>query len=324
MPIPTAAVLGILGDNLVRRGSVLPLSRRVATRWAKGLGIPRAGETVLYTGHMYQLVPAIDTVAGLLARFENSRLTRLFGLGRAVNRVVSVTFFLQLLVPRRKRREYDAILRSIARLLQGAGVDFGYLYGDEMYSGTLAYDEGLDDAFEPHARRVAEVFRRHGVKRLITVDPHTTHMLREVFPRFVPGFDLEVRSYLDVLAETEAIPAPSASSNGTVVIHDSCVYARYEGIVEAPRTLLRRAGLGVREPALTGTATHCCGGPVEVLFPGEAHRIARERVGQLKAVGRRITTMCPICLVNLRKAAAKEAEVLDISQVLAGAGGPPS
>lgn len=319
MPLPTATVLGILSDNLSRRGSVLPLSRRAATRWAKGLGIPEGGETVLYTGHMYQLIPAIDALAGLLARLENSRLTRLFGLGRFVNRFISLTFFMQLAVSRRKRAQYDAMLRDIAGLLQRAGISFGYLYGEEMYSGTLAYDEGLDDAFGPHARRVAETFQSHGVRRVITVDPHTTHMLHEVYPRFVPGFRLEVQSYLDVLAA--AAGEAKAGANGQVVIHDSCVYARYEGVVEAPRVLLRRAGIAVGEPALTGMATHCCGGPAEVLFPGEAHRIALERVAQLTKVGRRITTMCPICLVNLRKAAGDGAEVLDISQVLAAADG---
>lgn len=318
MPLPTATVLGILGDNLARRGSVLPLSKRTATRWAQGLGIPRGGETVLYTGHMYQLIPSIDMMAGLLAKLESSWVTRFFGLGRFVNRFISLTFFMQLAVSRRRRSEYDTMLRHIAELLQKAGVSFGYLYGDEMYSGTLAYDEGLDDAFAPHARRVAETFARHGVKRVITVDPHTTHMLHEVYPRFVPGFKLEVRSYLEVLAEAGG---PQGTGDERVVIHDSCVYARYEGVVEAPRLLLKRAGLTVAEPELTGIATHCCGGPVEVLFPGEAHRIALERVAQLTKVGRRITTMCPICLVNLRKAAGSDAEILDLSQVLAAADG---
>ena len=96
MPLPTATVLGILGDNLSRRGSVLPLSKRTATRWAEGLGLPRGGDTVIYTGHMYQLIPSIDAMAGLLARLENSWVTRLFGLGRFVNRFVSLTFFMQL------------------------------------------------------------------------------------------------------------------------------------------------------------------------------------------------------------------------------------
>jgi len=319
MPLPTATVLGILGDNLARRGSVLPLSKRAATRWARGLDLPRGGDTVLYTGHMYQLIPAIDAMAGLLARLEDSWVTRLFGLGRFVNRFVSLTFFMQLAIPRRKRAEYDAMLRDIALLLLKSGLRFGYLYGEEMYSGTLAYDEGLDDAFAPHARRVAETFRRHGVRRVITVDPHTTHMLAEVYPRFVPGFDLEVVSYLDVLAEAGG--ERRAHSDRKVVLHDSCVYARYVGVVEAPRLLLQRAGVEYAEPVLTGKATHCCGGPAEVLFPGEAHRIALERVAQLTQVGRRITTMCPICLVNLRKAAGDGTEVLDISQVLAVANG---
>ncbi|MBN2113082.1 MAG: (Fe-S)-binding protein [Acidimicrobiia bacterium] len=317
MPLPTATVLGILGDNLARRGSVLPLSKRTATRWAEGLDLPKGGDTVIYTGHLYQLIPAIDLMAGLLARFEESWVTRLFGLGRFVNRFISLTFFIQLLVPRRKRAEYNAMLHAIARLLKDGGVSFGYLYEDDLYSGTLAYDEGLDEAFAPHARRVAEAFRRHGVRRVITVDPHTTHMLQEVYPRFVPGFKLEVVSYLDVLAEAGG--GLRARRDGQVVIHDSCVYARYVGVIESPRTLLRRAGVPFAEPELTGAATHCCGGPVEVLFPGEAHRIALERVAQLTKVGRRITTMCPICLVNLRKAAGDEAEILDISQVLAGA-----
>jgi hypothetical protein len=319
MPLPTATVLGILGDNLARRGSVLPLSKRAATRWARGLNLPKGGDTVLYTGHMYQLIPAIDAMAGLLARLEDSRINRLFGLGRFVNRFVSLTFFMQLVIPRRRRAEYDTMLRDIAGLLQKAGISFGYLYGDEMYSGTLAYDEGLDDSFAPHARRVAETFRRHGVRRVITVDPHTTHMLAEVYPRFVPGFEVEVVSYLDVLAAS-AEGAGRAAANGKVVIHDSCVYARYVGTIEAPRVLLRRGGVPYAEPVLAGKATHCCGGPVEVLFPGEAHRIALERVAQLTKAGRRITTMCPICLVNLRKAAGGQAEVVDISQVLAGTG----
>jgi Fe-S oxidoreductase len=315
MPLPTAEVLGILGDNLARRGNVISLSKRAATRWAKGLGIPRGGKTVIYTGHMYQLIPSINALAGMLARLENSRLNRLFGLGRVLNRFVSLTFFTRVLVSRRQQREYDAMLRNIAGLLAKAGVPFGYLYGDDMYSGALAYDEGLDDDFAPHARRVAEAFRRHGVERVITVDPHTTHMLHDVYPRYVPGFDVEVESYLDVLAAADT--GPKRSPNGAVVIHDSCVYARYEGGVESPRILLKRAGLTVKEPALSGTNTHCCGGPVEVLFPGEAHRIALNRVAQLTPLGRRITTMCPICLVNLRKAAGRDAEVVDISELLA-------
>ena len=319
MPLPTGVILGILADNLSRRGSVLPLSAAATTRWARGLDLPRGGATVLYTGHMYQLIPTIEAMAGQMAALENSPLTKWFGLGRFANRLVNLSFFMGLLASRSQQRDYDRMLRNIAGLLRKAGVPFGYLYGDEMYSGALVYDEGMDETFGRHARRVAEVFRRHGVKEVITVDPHTTNMLREVYPRFVPGFDVKVRSYLEVLAERA--PAVARPASGELVVHDSCVYARYERIVDPPRALLRRAGVTVREPALAGAATHCCGGPIEALFPAEAHRISTNRIGQLREVGSRIATMCPICLVNLRKAAAGAAEVADLSEVLAAAYG---
>ena len=62
------------------------------------------------------------------------------------------------------------------------------------------------------------------VRRVITVDPHTTHMLRSVFPKLADGYDVEVQSYLEVLAERELPARPAAVRE--VVVHDSCVYAR--------------------------------------------------------------------------------------------------
>lgn len=39
MPLPIGPVLGILSDNLKKRGSVLPLSKSKAIGWSKGLSI---------------------------------------------------------------------------------------------------------------------------------------------------------------------------------------------------------------------------------------------------------------------------------------------
>ena len=65
MPLALVDVVGILEDNLRRRGSVLPIPARRATRWARDLGIRRGGETVLYTGQMYQLIPYIERLVRL-------------------------------------------------------------------------------------------------------------------------------------------------------------------------------------------------------------------------------------------------------------------
>jgi Fe-S oxidoreductase len=215
------------------------------------------------------------------------------------------------------KKENNQVLRNIAGMLRKAGVEFGYLYDKELYSGALVYDGGMDESFGIHARRVFEVFRKNGVRSVITVDPHTTSILRDVYPKFVQDFNLEVKNYMEVLAEKD-LPVMQ-EQNKELVIHDSCVYARYEGMIEQPRNLLTSAGVMVKEPELAGRSTHCCGGPIESLFPSKAHEIAASRVSQLRKNGENIVTMCPICQVNLRKAAGESCYISDISNTLADA-----
>jgi len=302
-------------DNLARRGSVLPLSRQRMTGWADGLGIPRGGTRVLYTGLMYQLMPAMIALGKILGRFEDSFLNRSFGPGRFANRLLDLSRFTPLLISRADQERFDTVLRNIAFLLGAAGVDFGYLYEEELYAGALAHDEGLCDTFEQHARKVDALLRRHGVQQVITVDPHTTNILRSVYPQKIGTGGITVQSYLEVLAE-EGLEVPRPLER-PAAIHDSCVYARHEGITEEPRFLLGQAGVEVREPEHSGTMTFCCGGPIESLFPGKAHAIARQRIEQLAATGADAVTMCPVCLVNLAGAADEAGvQVEDIAGML--------
>ncbi|MCX5996452.1 MAG: (Fe-S)-binding protein [Chloroflexi bacterium] len=313
MPLPIHDVLGVFSDNLRIRRYVVPLSPGKVDAWAKGLDIPFGGETVLYTGQMYQLMPAIDSMSQLMAKFENSSITRFFGVGRILNRIVNISWFMSGGNGKEQAR-YNGILRNIAALLKMAGVDFGYLHGKELYSGALVYDEGLDQVFAEHARRVYRVFKENGVKQVITVDPHTTNMLKSVYPKIIDGYDLITRSYLEVLAEKDLKCAKQLPLE--LVIHDSCVYARHENIVDEPRRLLKTAGSTIHLPELSGKLTQCCGGPLESLFPGKAHEVAQKRVAQLAGCGNSIVTMCPICMANLRRAANDTIEIKDISEHL--------
>ena len=313
MAFPTSDVIGILGDNLRLRGSVLPIPAASATRWARGLDLPRGGETVLYTGQMYQLIPYIEGLVRLEQRFGDSPLARFTRLGRRVNRAVNVAG-LCVHPSARVRAEYNEVPANVARLLRRAGVSFGYLYEDDLYSGALAYDLGLDEIVAEHARKVHAVFVKHGVTTAITIDPHTTNMLRTVYPQLVPGYDVRVLSYLEVLAERT--PDVRTRLPGEVVLHDSCVFARYEDVVDEPRMLLAQTGITVREPEHTGRRTWCCGGPVESLYPKKALANAEVRVSELREVATEAVTTCPLCLVNLRKAAGDTMRFRDISHYL--------
>lgn len=317
MPLDTGDVIGILGDNLRLRKSVLPLPAKVATRWTEGLGLPRGGETVLYTGMMYQLIPYIEGLVKAEIKMGDSWLGKYTGLGRRVNRFINVSAFMAR-PSAEERAVYDEVPINVVHLLRAAGVKFGALYEDDLYSGALAYDLGLDEVVAEHAQKVHAAFKKHGVKRVITIDPHTTMMLRSVYPKILKGYDVEVLSYLEVLAE-HGFGSNGHSARqlgGEVVVHDSCVFARYEDVVDEPRELLAAAGLTLRDPENNGRQTWCCGGPVESLYPAKAAANAEKRVAQLREAGPDAVTMCPMCFVNLSSAAGSTMRFKDISQYL--------
>ncbi|MCX6371710.1 MAG: (Fe-S)-binding protein [Actinobacteria bacterium] len=320
MPLPTGDVIGILGDNLRLRKSVLPLPTKVATKWTEGLDLPRGGKTVLYTGLMYQLIPYIEGLVKAQIKMGDSWMGKYTSLGRKVNRYVNVSAFMAR-PSAEERARYDQVPINVVHLLRKAGVEFGSLYEDDLYSGALAYDLGLDEVVVEHARRVHDVFKKRGVRTVITIDPHTTTMLRSVYPKILKGYDVEVSSYLEVLAEkgfggNGNGGKRAGGSPAEVVLHDSCVFARYEGVVDEPRELLAAAGVTVRDPEYTGRQTWCCGGPVESLYPIKAAANAANRVVQLRAAARECVTMCPMCFVNLSTAAGDTMRFKDISEYL--------
>jgi Fe-S oxidoreductase len=236
-------------------------------------------------------------------------------LGRFANKVVNVSIFFGR-VDKQEIKKNNQTLFTIARLLQKAGVNFGYLYGNELYTGALIYDLGVDEVFNRHAMTVYKNLKENHVKRIITVDPHTTNMLREVYPKIIKDFNIEVKSYIEILVENDIKPVKQ--TNGEVIVHDSCVYARYENVINEHRILLENAGIKISEPENTKKYTFCCGGPVESIFPDKALVVGKERIRQLKKAGKKAAVMCPICYANLNRSVSSDdnIEISDITDFL--------
>ncbi|KSW12212.1 hypothetical protein CF15_05500 [Pyrodictium occultum] len=304
------SVLSAIAETTLRTGLPVPAPREAVYRWAQPLGLPRNGRVYLYTGALYQLVPYIKAYVSLLEQLGKG--------GSRLAKLASTRLAARVVRPDRRESELvEGILSSIARLLSRAGVEYAYLYEDDLYSGVLLYDLGLEEAFRKHAARVYEALRRRGAEKLITVDPHTTYVMRSVYPEYVEGFSIEVVNYLELLAERlGSKPARAPGSLGAMVIHDPCLYARALGIVEQPRRLLKAAGVEVLEPRRSGRMTYCCGGPVEALSPRLARRIAEARLRELREKSERVVTLCPICYANLSRVARDET-IVDIALVLA-------
>jgi Fe-S oxidoreductase len=147
-----------------------------------------------------------------------------------------------------------------------------------------------------------------GVKKLITVDPHTTYAVKVLFPKYT-GISFEVKTYF------ELVNFQSGNGAKRVTLHDPCFYGRYLELSDVPERVL--ADLNVETVPVTngGKFTNCCGGPAESISPKLSTEVGDRRLEELNLTGERIVAMCPICLGNLRKSGAA---VEDLSTVIAG------
>ena len=298
----------ILKSNLERSGDPLGLKKPYWTQWADGCRLPNAGRTVLMTGRMYQMLPyvvqataMVDKMKPFLPLLSVNVLRKLAEMG---NRVAGETVFrLTARGARRIETKGTTALRGIVRSLRQTGQDPAFLCEREPYSGVLLHDLGLASDVISHVRNVYDQIRRNGVRRIITVDPHTTFMMKTVYPKLVPGFDLEVKHYLEILSSRHEPLAVRAGRQvpDQLVIHDSCVMTRDLGIVTAARRVADRLGIELFEPENTGENTACCGGPVEYAFGDLSGKISSIRMRELAGVCPNILVMCPICMINLMK-----------------------
>ena len=304
----------LMGINARRTWNPLGVKEESCGEWANGLAIPERGETVLYTGCLYQMAPWIRAFSGLLKRLESMGPSLLGATMRLYVLMLSLGLDISSLIkPLDGRERYSGILRKIALALRDSGVEFAYVRR-EPYNGVLYHDLGMDSLFEAQARRVAGMLSEAGARRVITVDPHSTYMLRYLIKEYIDGFDLEVVHYSELLLERGYRPKPSDGLEATV--HDPCYLARWNSLIEQPRELLRRAGIMLREPEFSREFTGCCGGPIESIFPKLSSEIAKKRLEELMATGSNyVIVSCPICLVNLERE-ARDVRVLDLAEVL--------
>jgi Fe-S oxidoreductase len=291
-------VIDLLAANVRKNRNPFGVSASRLNTWWRDLSgfTRRPGDALLFTGLMYQAVPYIAALTPYLERLEERRGPDYLRLARNLPGFL-VGRWLSLRASPALRQQFNGILQTICRLLHKSGVDFFYHPEMDFYSGILLYDLGDQEAFGEHARFVVRSLKLHGIRRVITVDPHTTYALKELYPKYA-GESLEVQPYFTLLRLDRA-----ADGNGRrVAIHDPCFYGRYLKLSEAPRQVLRTLGLDYVEVRNCGEFTSCCGGPAESVSPALTREILGRRVAELKAHGAPVVTMCPLCLANFLQA----------------------
>ncbi len=275
---------------------------QINTWWREAPGFTRRpGDALLFTGLMYQAIPYIEATTRYLERLEGSRWADYLRFARLSRYIPSflVGRGFALLTSKAEKKQFNGILHSICRFLTKSGVDFFYHPDMDFYSGILLYDLGDQEGFVEHARFVARTLKLHGVEKIITVDPHTTYALKELYPKYT-GVSFEVQPYFTLLRPERGQRRQRPAAGG----HPRPLFLRPlpESSRRGPAGCSPVWACTYVEVRNCGEFTSCCGGPAESVSPALNREILDRRVAELKASGAPVVTFCPICLANLLKA----------------------
>ena len=322
--------LAYIADNIISRQNILGASKEEGARWARDLGLPKRAETIFFAGCGYQYAGDLKALMSLIRRLDKSAIgaelpMRFAGFQKKLGTDLGGIY------RKAASRGGDADvqpLKDAVGVLSHLGVEFGYLAEDEPCCGAPLYYTGLQKEFARNAQQMYKKLKSLGVKRIIGIVPSCTNTLRNLFPSYVDGYDLEVKHFLEVVLENIGSQKLRFPGEVRVTYHDPCQLARYLGLIEEPRMILKAIkGIELVETDWTkGEWATCCGGGggFEAVFPELSQILATNRARELVETGAQIVvTHCPGCVMQLKEGLkelkAGDVEVLDLTQVIARA-----
>jgi hypothetical protein len=322
--------LTYLADNIISTDNILGITKEQSARWAEHLELPRQSETIFFAGCGYQYSGQLEALMSLIRQIDKSvigaelpmrfaRFQKKLGLNLPgiYSKAIS-----------RDSTEEVKPLEAAVKVLRNLGISFGYLAENEPCCGAPLYQSGLQGKFADNARQAYAKLKSTGVKQIISIVPYCTNALKNIFPRYVEGFDLEVKHFLEIVVEN--LPSLELRYPGPVKVtyHDPCQMVRHLKLIDEPRQILRAIdGIELVEPEWTrGEWSTCCGGGggFEAVFPELSQVLAVNRASELlETQPDIIVTHCPGCVMQLkdglRELKVENVEVMDISQIIAAA-----
>lgn len=181
------------------------------------------------------------------------------------------------------------ITRTVARVFNSAGVDFGILYEAEKNSGNDVRRVGEEGLFEQLAEQNIAAMNKAKFERVITTDPHTLNALKNEYPDY--GGKWETIHYTRLLAQLieQGKIKLNKKLDYRATFHDPCYLGRYNKGFNPPRALIQAAGCEFVEMPRNKENSYCCGAGGGQIWMGttpEGERPAESRIREaLAALG---------------------------------------
>ena len=216
------------------------------------------------------------------------------------------------------------VARALGEVLLEARLSFGILGSEEECDGNEVNMLGEKRIFEMLLEKNINIFSDLGVKKVVTLSPHSYNAFKNYYPnRF------EVFHYTRILSDLVKGGRLNVSKglNAKVSYHDPCFLGRHNGEYDAPREILNAIpGIELVEMERNRENAFCCGGGsgnfYTDFFGGGEYSPARIRVREAYETGANILAVaCPACMIMLTDAVkSEELEekliVKDISEIV--------
>jgi Fe-S oxidoreductase len=217
------------------------------------------------------------------------------------------------------------VVQATAQLLHKGGVKFAIFGNEEKNSGDTARRLGNEFLFQQLAAENVEVFRKYGVKKIVTCDPHIYNTFKNEYPEF--GLEAEVVHHTELLCQLikERRLHPIKVIRERITYHDSCYLGRYNRVYDPPREIMKSIpGVELVEMERNRENSMCCGAGGGLMWTEEQEgkRVNIARTEQALSVDPTlIASACPYCLTMISdgvKAMEEEerVKVLDIAEIL--------
>ena len=222
--------------------------------------------------------------------------------------------------------EMQKVAATSASNMKAAGVDYGVLGMDEVCCGSTMLRIGDRKGFDKFKDRNLDIFDRliseRGVKKIVTACAGCYSVLKEEYSEYLDCEIYHIVEFLDqLISEGKLKPKKKVQMN--VTYHDPCHLARYCGVYDAPRNILKAIpGVKLVEMERIKEDAYCCGagGGAKTAFPEFAIGAARKRLEEAKETTGcdTVVSACPFCEQNLGDASKSVGmNVIDVNELLA-------
>jgi Fe-S oxidoreductase len=221
------------------------------------------------------------------------------------------------------------VTTALTKILNAANISWGILGTEEKCCGDSLRRLGNEYVFDKLAQDNIQIFKKYGIKKIITYCPHCFSTLKNDYKQFGADFEVIHHSQFIYNLIQQGKISLKGSMDGKTVIHDSCYLGRYNNIYSEPREIIKSASNGTPplEMKRCGQESFCCGAGGGRMWMEEliGKRIYLERTQE--ALGMNPSTIavsCPYCMTMFEDGVKDEkaqdtVKVKDISEIVAEA-----